>query len=142
MSAVNINHGPGSSEWYSLDFKHVEDFRSELKKYTNEQTKGKYTVDIINSEGLWYESLEWFIEHGYPVKRLVQNKGDIVISGPGTLHWVRSYGTALQSAWNIMVKTDYQAKAALHRHAINREVNFPRQNVIPLKTIFLKFLNH
>jgi hypothetical protein len=58
-------------------------------------------MDLYGSEGLWYERLNWFIEHGYPIKKIIQKKGDIVISGPGTLHWVRSHGIALQSAWNI-----------------------------------------
>lgn len=32
MSALNINHGPDYSEWYTLDLKYVEDLRTELKQ--------------------------------------------------------------------------------------------------------------
>lgn len=30
MSALNINHGPGYSEWYTLDLKYIESLRGEL----------------------------------------------------------------------------------------------------------------
>lgn len=32
MCSVNINHGPDASEWYSMEFKYVEEFRAQLKK--------------------------------------------------------------------------------------------------------------
>lgn len=41
---------------------------------------------------------------GIPVRKVIQKPGDIIILGPGTLHWVRSYGISLQSAWNFMPK--------------------------------------
>ena len=44
MSAVNINHGPDYSEWYSLDQSYVEDFRSELKEYTEKLTSRFYLI--------------------------------------------------------------------------------------------------
>ena len=45
----------------------------------------------------------------------MQKAGDMVVSGPGTLHWVRSYGVALQSAWNIFTDTFKSWQAAFHR---------------------------
>lgn len=49
---------------------------------------------------------------GYPVKRFLQRKDDIVVTGPGTLHWVRSFGTAIQTSWNMMPKSYDQFYAA------------------------------
>ena len=54
------------------------------------------------------------------MKKFLQRKDDIVVSGPGTLHWVRSYGKALQTSWNIMPKTYEQMKAAFKRQKINK----------------------
>ena len=73
-------------------------------------------MDLYESEGLWYEGLDWFINRGYPVKRFLQRKDDIVVTGPGTLHWVRSFGVAIQTSWNIMPKNLEQFVAAFHRH--------------------------
>jgi len=30
MSALNINHGPDASEWYTLDLKYMDKLRKEL----------------------------------------------------------------------------------------------------------------
>ena len=68
----------------------------------------EFGTDLYLSEGLWYERLDWFIKRGYPVKRFLQRRDDIVVTGPGTLHWVRSFGSALQTSWNIMFKSYHQ----------------------------------
>jgi hypothetical protein len=100
-------------------------------------------MDLYGSEGLWYEKLNWFLEDGkYPVKKIIQKKGDIVISGPGTLHWVRSHGIALQSAWNQFPITYNSLYFAYHRQEENERIRFAKSNVIPLKVLTLKFLNH
>ena len=77
-------------------------------------------MDLYIWEGLWYQDLDWFIERGYPVKRFLQRKDDIVVTGPGTLHWVRSFGTALQTSWNMFPKTLEQFEAAFHRQEKNK----------------------
>jgi mannose-6-phosphate isomerase-like protein (cupin superfamily) len=58
--------------------------------------------------------------HGYPVKRFLQRKDDIVVTGPGTLHWVRSFGTAIQTSWNMFPKSYEQFYAAFERHKVNK----------------------
>jgi len=65
-----------------------------------------------------------------------------VISGPGTLHWVRSFGVALQSAWNIFPKSYKMFTTALHRHHQNYLIKFGKSNTIPLKSLMLKFVDH
>jgi hypothetical protein len=100
-------------------------------------------MDLYGSEGLWYEKINWFMEQGkYPVKKIIQKKGDIVVSGPGTLHWVRSHGIALQSAWNQFPITLRMMKYAFCRQEENERINFIRSNTIPLKILTLKLLNH
>ena len=76
------------------------------------------------------------------MKRFLQRRDDIVITGPGTLHWVRSFGSALQTSWNIMFKSYDQLEAAFMRHKVNKLINFPQSAVIPLKSIIVKYLNH
>lgn len=141
MSALNINHGPGYSEWFTLDLKYIEKLRAELKE-SNKLFIVGYKMDLYEQEGLWYEDLDWFISHGYPVKRFLQRKNDIVVTGPGTLHWVRSFGLALQTSWNMMPKSLDQFEAAYHRQEENEKIKFQKGNVIPLKAITLKYLNH
>jgi hypothetical protein len=40
-------------------------------------------------------------------------------SGPGTIHWVRALNPCIQSAWNIMPKTQLQFEASKRRTSIN-----------------------
>jgi len=91
---------------------------------------------------LWFEKINWFIENGFSIKRIVQKKGDIVISGPGTLHWVRSFGVAVQSAWNIFPKTYSQMKAAFHRYHENYKIAFDKNGIIPFKSLLVKWIEH
>ena len=72
-------------------------------------------MDLYQDEGLWYERINWFVTNGFKIKKIIQKPGDMVVSGPGTLHWVRSYGTSLQSAWNIFTDTFKSWQAAFHR---------------------------
>lgn len=93
MCAININHGPAASEWYTVPADEVERLRKTLKE--------KFRQDLYEQEGLWFEKINWFLENGIQIKRILQKPGDLVVSGPGTLHWVRGEGVSLHSAWNI-----------------------------------------
>ena len=86
-------------------------------------------------------SPEWLIVNNYPVKKLIQKKGDLVFSGPGTLHWVRSLGKCMQIAWNLFQKTAKQWEIATQRMKINEEIHF-NHIFMPLKAIAIKILNH
>lgn len=81
------------------------------------------------------------IVNNYPIKKIIQKKGDLVYSGPGTLHWVRSMGKCFQVAWNVFPKTESQWKQAMARSAINYEINF-YQIFMPMKSLAIKILNH
>lgn len=86
--------------------------------------------------------MDWFITRGYPVKRFLQRKDDIVVTGPGTLHWVRCFGVAMQTSWNIFPKNYEQFAASFDRHKINKETNYWKRDVVPLKSLVKKYLNH
>lgn len=107
MASVNVNLGPDNSEWYTLDIEHVPRLRKQViqcKLFINLE----FGVDIIEHEGLWFAPPEWLMINNYPIKKLIQKKGDLVYSGPGTLHWVRSLGKCFQIAWNVFPKTEKQ----------------------------------
>lgn len=53
VNAVNINNGPGSSVWISVDAKHVARVR--------ELIKAESEIDIMLDEGLWFREAEYFI---------------------------------------------------------------------------------
>lgn len=76
------------------------------------------------------------------MKRFLQRKDDIVVTGPGTLHWVRSYGVAIQTSWNIFPKNYEQFEAAFLRHQINKEIYFHKSDTIPYKFLIVEYLNH
>ena len=99
-------------------------------------------MDLYDNEGMWFEKIHWFVENGFRVKRIVQKAGDMVVSGPGTLHWVRGFGVALHSAWNIFSDTLTSWTTAYHRHDMNRKISFSKSNIIPLRTLTLKHLDH
>lgn len=132
MNAVNINNGPGSSVWISIDAEYVPKVRELMLLESG--------LDIMGDEGLWFRGPEYFLQRNIPVKYTVQGAGDMIVLGPGCLHLVRSEGIAVQTAWNYMPKDLLSAKQMMQRYCINREINY--QTVIPIGTLFLDLLNH
>ena len=63
VNAVNINHGPGSSIWISIDLQYV----SRLRKIVKEE----FNIDILSDEGLWFKDPEYFLSRGIPIKYTV-----------------------------------------------------------------------
>lgn len=124
----------------ALADEHVPRLRLEVKKGTNPPYL-EFNIDIHKDEGLWFPDIYWFMIRNYPIKRIVQKKGDLVYSGPGTLHWVRALGSCIQTAWNIMPKSVQQFESAKRRIDINESIRF-QQMVIPFKSLALKILNH
>ena len=101
----------------------------------------EFNIDIHKEEGLWFPDIYWLILRNYPVKRIVQKKGDLVYSGPGTMHWVRALSNCIQTAWNVMPKTQQQLESSKRRISVNEQIRFP-STVIPFKSLTLKILNH
>ena len=67
-------------------------------------------IDLSKNEGLWSETLEWFVGKNIAVKKVIQEEGDAIVIGPGTFHWRKFQGTSLISSWNMMAKTKIQVK--------------------------------
>ena len=79
IRSININHGPGGSEWYGIRLEDGKTFSDYLKK--------KHDVNIYLKEGLWYENWEYFLKNKINVLYTVQREGDIILVGPGCIHW-------------------------------------------------------
>lgn len=115
MRAININHGPKGSYWYTMSPDEVPRFRTLVQQV--------YGVDIHKSEGLWFADLDFILRNKLYIEYFIQHKGDIVdrscvinisnsfpkvLLGPGCLHWVRAKGLAVNSAWNFGTACRYQ----------------------------------
>ncbi len=77
----------------AMDQKHIPEFRNQVLK--------DFGANISKQEGLWYSSPEYPLYYGLPTMFFYQKPGDLVLLGPGCLHWVRSMGIAVNSAWNF-----------------------------------------
>ncbi len=79
IRSVNINHCGGDSEWYGLSLEDSSKFHSHILK--------KESKDIYKNEGLWFVNYEYFIKNKMNVLYTIQKPGDIVLVGPGVIHW-------------------------------------------------------
>lgn len=93
LRAININHGPADSIWYTID--------NQYYSYMRTLVQQEWGVDILQAEGLWFTNIEYLLERGIPVRKFRQRQGEVVFLGPGCLHWVRSQGKTVQTAWNF-----------------------------------------
>jgi len=53
-----------------------------------------------------------------------QVEGDLVVLGPGCEHWVRSFGKAVQTAWNFGTMDKWQLTESIARMLVNSKINF------------------
>jgi hypothetical protein len=63
VTAINLNHGPASSIWISVDSKYVKRLREIVLK--EEQ------IDILRKEGLWYRDVDYFISRSIPIRMTI-----------------------------------------------------------------------
>ena len=122
--------GPGDSEWYTIENTHVPKFRTLVLK--------TFGLDIHKNEGFWFSDVDFCLENQIPVKKFIQKPGDLVYLNAGCLHWVRSKGVSVNSAWNIALKTHDVFNEMFKRLDINNEVGF--KSIIPLKTLTFQLL--
>ena len=132
LRAVNINHGPGEVEWFCMEADEAYRFNDHILADKN--------LNLLQSEGLWYISLEEVLQRGFKVSKFVQEQGDVVILAPGTLHWVRSYSMTVNSAWNLCEYNHEQVLAMFRRYEFNLKYGF--RNLIPLQTLTLDIMNN
>ncbi len=70
-------------------------------KRMNELLTKKYGCNIFQREGMWFGDEDFCLANKIPLYKFYQRPGDLVVLKPGTLHWVRSMGISVQSAWNF-----------------------------------------
>jgi hypothetical protein len=131
IRSVNINHGNGASEWYGVGFKDNPRFQKFVKTHDN--------INIYTKEGLWYVNYEYFLKHNLPCIYGIQQPGDIMVVGPGCIHWVRSRGFSLHTSWNFCTKDKTQLELCYERYRINNENQI--RNLVPLMTLFVDMAN-
>jgi hypothetical protein len=129
--SVNVNHGPGNCEWWAMDNSCTDAFRAKVLE--------QFHFDIFYQETLWWPDEAWCLAKGFKLYCTLQKPGDIVFVGVGTLHWVRSLSSTVNSSWNLGLKTHRQFEAAFERYAVNDDINFT--NLVPLFNLALDLLN-
>lgn len=114
--AVNLNHGPASSEWNAVGVSNWPKLREEVRDV--------YKTDIYKKEGLWFADVDFCLGKQIPIIWFNQREGDLVILGPGCEHWVRAHGKASQTAWNFGTMEKWQIDESIKRMEINSKINF------------------
>lgn len=114
--AVNLNHGPDSSEWNLVGSAYSAKLRQEVRDI--------YRTDIYKKEGLWFADVDFCLAKKIPVTCFNQVKGDLVILGPGCEHWVRGFGKAVQTAWNFGTYDEWQFTESIKRMDVNNNINY------------------
>ncbi|CAD8168236.1 unnamed protein product [Paramecium octaurelia] len=132
VNAININHGPADCVWITVDNEHVQRLRQKVIEL--------FETDIFKNEGLWFKEPEFFLKNGIPFRYTLQKKGDVVILGAGCLHWVKSLGQTINTAWNQVALDDMTLEAMSERHKLNKEINY--RTVIPYKNLMLDLYIH
>ncbi|GMT10315.1 hypothetical protein PFISCL1PPCAC_1612, partial [Pristionchus fissidentatus] len=80
IGSVNINVGPGECEWFGVDYKYWSVIDNELKEQD---------IDFL-SDSWWPNYVDLTKKLGVPTYRFNQKVGDVVVVGPGCVHWVQS----------------------------------------------------
>jgi len=109
FAAVNINIGPGDSEWFGVpdEYWGALQEQCELNK-----------VDYLH--GSWWPKLSDLMEFGIPTYRFMQRPGEVVWINTGCVHWVQAAGWCNNVAWNTGPLTHRQYVAAIERYEWNK----------------------
>lgn len=86
--------------------------------------------------------MDWFIINNIPIKKLIQEKGDVVVVSPGTIFWRRSLGVNLVVSWNIMPKIKKQITSFTKRYQDTKELKEEKAPKMPMKSLFMRIINH
>lgn len=130
--AINLNHGPDSSEWNCVGSKYCDNLR--------EKVRDVYKTDIYKEEGLWYADVDFCLANKIPIVSFNQKEGDVVLLGPGCEHWVRGFGRAVQTAWNFGTFDKWQVMESIKRMDVNSNIKF--SSIVPNWTLLLDLVNH
>lgn len=129
--AANINHGPSACEWWGLD-------RSQSLQL-RECIKNDKSFEIYKTENLWWPDEIYCIAKGLNVFHTYQEPGDLIFVGPGTIHWVKSCGVTINSAWNFGPKYLNNYRSSFERYFINKAISF--KSLVPMHILSLDLLN-
>jgi len=117
--SVNINIGPGDTEWFSVPEPYWGVIHSLCEKN-----------NINYLTGSWWPILEDLYEHNVPVYRFIQKPGDLVWVGPGTVHWVQAIGWCNNIAWNVGPLIWRQYQLAVERYEYNKLQSY--KSIVPV----------
>lgn len=131
FSSANINHGPNDCEWWGLDSTQALQLRKCVKRDHN--------FEIYNSETLWWPDEIYCIFNGLTIYHVIQKPGDLIIVGPGTIHWVKSCGVTTNTAWNFGPKLLNNFKRSFERNWINWVISY--KSLVPMHILALDLLN-
>lgn len=109
FAAVNINIGPGDSEWFGVP----DSYWGPLQELCE-----KNNVDYLH--GSWWPKMEDLKEAGIPCYRFMQRPGELVWVNTGCVHWVQASGWCNNVAWNTGPLTHRQYKTAIERYEWNK----------------------
>lgn len=107
--AVNINIGPGDSEWFGVPNEHWAAMEGICQ-----ENKLNYL------HGSWWPDVKDLTAAGIPYYRFLQKPGDLVWVNVGCVHWVQATGWCNNIAWNVGPLTFHQYKVALERYEWNK----------------------
>ena len=130
--SANINHGPSACEWWGLDSSQSLQLREKVKLDKN--------FEIYNSETLWWPDEIYCIIQGFTVYHVIQKPGDLILVGPGTIHWVKSCGVTTNTAWNFGPKYLNNFIKSFERDFINRAIQY--KSLVPMYLLGLDLLNN
>jgi len=118
--AVNLNVGPGDSEWFGVP----NDYWGGLQAICK-----KNKVDFLH--GSWWPKVSELHEAGIPVYRFMQKPGDLVWVNTGCVHWVQAAGWCNNIAWNVGPLTAHQFKVAIERYEWNKTQKY--QSIVAME---------
>lgn len=133
LRSINMSHGPGDSMWWGVG----SDYSSKFHDLVSKQFNG---FDIYGKEGVWFAPSYYFMKEKINCYFSNQKAGDIVLVGPGCIHWVKALGHSINSSWNFFSKEKKMFEMAIQRYNINRQIRY--RNIVQLQTLILDFLNY
>lgn len=133
LRSLNTSHGPGDSMWWGVAHKDAEYFH----KFVLENYNG---FNIYSKEGIWFAPTMFFMQAKINVYFSNQKPGDIVLVGPGCIHWVKALSHSVNSSWNFCTKELEMFQMAMDRYKINKQIKF--RNIIPFYTLMLDLVNY
>lgn len=119
MPAVNINIGPGDTEWFCSP----SEYWGAIQRMC-QQNRVSYV------SGSWWPNLNDLEAAGIPVLRCTQKPGDVIFLNAGTVHWVQSTGWCNNVAWNVGPYNADHYKQAIERYQFNIGEGY--QSLIPM----------